>query len=170
MALTYEPISTQTISSDVATITFSSIPQTYTDLVLATNFGGFSASFDNIWGIYFNGSTANSYSGTVLYGDGGTAGSTRRTTGANADGHILLWRVSNTTVASGGLIHIMNYTNTTTNKTIFARSSSASSWASSHAGLWQSTSAITSVTLKWLDSNQRYKTGSTFTLYGIKAA
>ena len=169
MAFTYEPISNQTISSDVATVTFSSIPQTYTDLVLVTNFGGFSSSYDNIWGIYFNGSTANSYSGTVMYGDGGTAATTRRTT-SNADGHILFWRVSNTTIASVGVVNIMNYTNTTTYKTVFARSSSTSSWSASHAGLWQSTSAITSVTLRWLDSNQKYKAGSTFTLYGIKAA
>lgn len=167
MTATYEPIATTTLGSDQATVTFSSIPSTYTDLVVSANFGGFSASFDNIWGINFNGSTANNYSQTILYGDGTTAGSIRRTT-ANADGMILLWRAENNSLTSNGLINIMNYANTTTYKTVLARSSNA--WASANAGLWQSTSAITSLTLRWFDTNQKYRTGSTFTLYGIKAA
>jgi hypothetical protein len=167
MTPTYEPIATTTLGSDQATVTFSSIPSTYTDLVVSANFGGISASFDNIWAINFNGSTANNYSQTILYGDGTTAGSARRTT-ANADGKILLWRADSNSLTSNGLINIMNYANTTTYKTVLARSSGV--WASANAGLWQSTSAITSLTLRWLDSNQKYRTGSTFTLYGIKAA
>lgn len=168
MTATYEPISTTTLGSDQATVTLSSIPSTYTDLVVVANFGGFSASFDNIWGINFNGSTANNYTGTVLYGDGATAGSARRTT-TNADGMIIFWRVDSNALTSNGLINIMNYANTTTYKTVLARSGSKDNWTSANAGLWQSTSAITSLTFRWLDTNQKYRTGSTFTLYGIKA-
>jgi hypothetical protein len=169
MPTTYEPIATTTLGSDQSTVTFSSIPSTYTDLVVSANFGGFSVSFDNIWAINFNGSTANNYSQTILYGDGVDDGSARRTT-ANADGMIIFWRADNNSLTSTGLINIFNYANTTTYKTVLARSGSKDLWTSANAGLWQSTTAITSLSFKWLDTNQKYRTGSTFTLYGIKAA
>jgi hypothetical protein len=168
MPTTYEPIATTTLGSDELTVTFSSIPSTYTDLVVITNFGGFSTSFDNIWAINFNGSTANNYSQTILYGDGVDDGSARRTTGGNADGMIIFWRTDNNSLTANGLINILNYSNTTTYKTVLNRSSG--SWASANVGLWQSTAAITSLTFRWLDAGQKYRTGSTFTLYGIKAA
>lgn len=167
MPATYEPIATTTLGSDQLTVTFSDIPSTYTDLVVITNFGGFSTSFDNIWAINFNGSTANNYSQTVLYGDSATAASTRRTT-ANTDGMIIFWRTDNNSLTANGLINILNYSNTTTYKTVLNRSNGT--WASANVGLWQSTAAINSLTFRWLDTSQKYRTGSTFTLYGIKAA
>jgi hypothetical protein len=70
--------------------------------------------------------------------------------------------------------HFMNYSNSTTYKTMLGRQGTASSTAggaSLTVSLWRNTSAITSIQLQ-LDfgSSNRWYTGSTFTLYGIKAA
>jgi hypothetical protein len=62
----------------------------------------------------------------------------------------------------------MNYSNTTTNKTCISRAArtDVSTWA--FVNLWRNTAAITSLRITGL--GETYSTGSTFTLYGIKAA
>ena len=65
----------------------------------------------------------------------------------------------------------MNYSNTTTNKTVLARGNRASSGVVAQVGMWGNTSAITSITIDNVDSaSANFVAGSTFTLYGIKAA
>jgi hypothetical protein len=74
MPATYEPIATYTAPSAQASYTFSSIPSTYTDLVLVANFG---KSADTAIKYRVNGDTGSNYSVTALYGDGSSAGSFR---------------------------------------------------------------------------------------------
>jgi hypothetical protein len=62
---------------------------------------------------------------------------------------------------------VMNYSNTTTNKTLLSRGGNAESSTSAIVGLWRNTAAINRIDLKATSTN--YATGSTFTLYGIKA-
>jgi hypothetical protein len=62
----------------------------------------------------------------------------------------------------------MNYSNATTYKTALARTSE-DGVAAAYVGLWRSTSAITSITID-KGSSDNFASGSTFTLYGIKAA
>lgn len=164
MAKTYEPIATTTLGSAAATYTFSSIPSTYTDLVVVMQPKG-TTSFDSK--IYFNGDvTSGLYSDTVLYGTGTTAGSTRET----AKNFITLsWYASTSADFNNStIIHIMNYSNATTFKTALVRANNAASGVDAIVGLWRNTAAITSVTLN--APSNTYATGSTFTLYGIKAA
>jgi hypothetical protein len=165
MPATYEPISTQTLGSSVETVTFSSIASTYTDLVVIVN--SF-ASVASDMSMYFNGDTGANYSRTTLWGSGSTAGSLR---GSSAN-FIYLTNYGSVRTDQGSSVHIvniMNYANTTTYKTVLARANAAVSGVDATAGLWRSTSAITSVTFD-LDSTRTFQTGSTFTLYGIKAA
>jgi hypothetical protein len=63
----------------------------------------------------------------------------------------------------------MNYANTTTYKTVLTRANAAASGVDASVGLWGSTAAITSITFD-LPLVRTISTGSTFTLYGIKAA
>jgi hypothetical protein len=67
MPKTYEPISTQTLSSAVTGVTFTSIPQTYTDLVLVIKASASTAA--NAW-LSTNLTDVSSLSGTRLYADG----------------------------------------------------------------------------------------------------
>ena len=82
MALTYDPIATTTISgSSTNTYTFSSIPSTYTDLVLA--FANFQGTTNYSFALRFNGDSGSNYSYTVLEGNGTSAssGTSTSTTG-----------------------------------------------------------------------------------------
>jgi hypothetical protein len=166
MASTYTPIATQTLGSSTSSITFTSIPSTYTDLVMVSNIGTVGGNITS--GIQFNGDTATNYSFTALYGDGSSAGSGRVPN--NTSIYVNYYAEATTTLLAQTVIyHIQNYANTNTYKTVLTRASSAPSGVSAVVGLWRSTAAITSLVLRSTSANN-YAAGSTFTLYGIKAA
>ena len=157
---TYTPIATYTAPSSQSSYTFTSIAGTYTDLIIVL--AGTSSS--NIsYKLEFNGDTGSNYSNTFMYGDGSSATSGRSSNQTSIGG------MGRTGTSQGnGIIHIMNYSNTTTNKTVIGRGSLASQLVIATVGLWRSTSAITSV--KLTPESGTIDTGATFTLYGIKAA
>lgn len=163
MAKTYNPISTQTLGSAAASVTFSSIPATYTDLVLVCQSGEDTSDY---LAVQFNSDTATNYSYTSLNGDGSTATSVRASTQSRG---LLSWYTYTpaNTLNSASIAHIMNYANTTTNKTYLSRFSSGNG-AELIAGLWRSTAAIN--TIKLFPLTGSFRIGSTFTLYGILAA
>jgi len=160
MPSTYEPIATTTLGSASSSVTFSSITGSYTDLILVIA-GTMSGSGDAT-SVQVNSDTGSNYSSTRLYGDGTTAYSDRLTSQTRSALGLMMPAQSVFTV------HFMNYSNSTTNKTFLGRSSAASGFVEAAVGLWRNTSAITSITAT--TAGQTYQTGSTFTLYGIKAA
>jgi len=166
---TYTPIYAQTLSSAAATVTLSNIPTTYTDLRIVVS----PASSDNLYGMdmVFNADTASNYSMTELRGNGTSALSSRLSNQTKA------WIYYNinpgTTLGDNTvLIDVVNYANTTTFKTAFSRFNSMGGSYQGTGGivnLWRKTpEAITSIKLSMTGAN--FKIGSTFTLYGIKAA
>ena len=66
------------------------------------------------------------------------------------------------------IAQFMNYANTTTYKTVIGRANNAGYGADTSVGVWRNTAAISTITLTALTAN--FASGSTFTLYGIKAA
>ena len=163
MATTYEPIATTTLGSAASSITFSSIPSTYTDLRLIVTGTPAAASRGSL---VFNGDTATNYSRTTLNGDGTTATSSRATSAA----YILLG-LTDSAAIQFWQSDIFSYAGST-NKTVLGIVSSdnnGSGFTTSQVGLWRSTSAITSVTFKTYDG-ANFNAGTTATLYGIKAA
>lgn len=160
MPSTYTPIATQTLGSAAASVTFSSIPSTYTDLVLIV--AGTNTTSAQAIGITFNGDTATNYSRTAVYGDGSSAASIRDTNIARIDA------IYYGTTQGNGIVNIMNYANTTTFKTTIARSNDSASAVNANVGLWRSTAAVTSLTLTAVSTT--LAANSTFTLYGIKSA
>lgn len=160
---TYVPIQTYTLGSTNSTITFSSIPSTYTDLVLIGN-PIVSASLDYKW--YVNGdNTSGLYSQTRLLGNG-TAASSTRTTAAN------FLYLDATAPASGSsqnfIMNFMNYSNTTTFKTVLVRYNDSATEVAARVNLWRNTNAINSITIS--TDTSTFAVGSTFSLYGIRAA
>ena len=160
---TYTPIATNTLGSAVASVTFSSISGSYTDLILVTNPSSATGS-QSIY-IQFNADTATNYSRTVMYGDGTSAASSRD----SSYNHIRMG--FNTGGRTANITQIQNYSNATTFKTTLSRSNTypgSDGYVYASVGLWRSTAAVTSV-LIGVDTGT-FATGSTFTLYGIAAA
>lgn len=153
---TYSQIASTTLGSAGA-ITFTSIPQTYTDLVIIVNIPVSQTPI--IGGLRFNSDSGTNYSSTRLLGDGSAASSTRYT---NDD----VLRISIACTDMTNVINIFNYANTTTYKTALSRSSAAGHSASAWVGMWRNTAAITTVSV----TNLNYPAGTTASLYGILAA
>jgi len=165
---TYEKIQTTTLTSNQNDIEFTSIPATYTDLIIVfTGSSTTTGSATNGMRCRLNSDTGSNYSQTSLSGNGSSATSARDSSATFFEGEI--GQTSNTSL-SINIFQIMNYSNTTTFKTILIRTSIPNNTVQAHAALYRSTSAITSVTLSRDFGTNQLKSGSTATLYGIKAA
>lgn len=168
MAATYTPIATQTLTnSSTITVSFTSIPSTYTDLVLIVSAKVTTAGANN-YGIQFNSDTGTNYSRTLLNGSGTSASSSRNSN----QNYVTMGVVANSGQAESiQITQIMNYANTTTYKTALNRCA----WVEGTqavVGLWRSTSAINRIDifLEQTYGTNYFTSGATFTLYGIKAA
>ena len=164
MAKTYVPLATQTLGSAAASVTSSSISGAYTDLVLVCNAA--TTSGDQEWNMRLNGDTANNYSSTYLSGNGTIAVSARETSRTQ----FFMQYYGYLGVNQGmNLIQLMNYANTTTNKTLLSRAGNANgSGLSAGVHLWRSTSAITTILI--YPTASTFIAGSVFSLYGLAAA
>jgi hypothetical protein len=162
---TYEPIATTTLGSATTTVTLSSIPSTYTDLVIIVNSSV--ATVNNSTNMRINGdSTSTGYSYTILSGSGTTASSTRYTSVNSI--LINFYAVPGTSTNPDiSIVNIFNYAGST-NKTILSRGNNASYGTDAIVGLWRNTAAINSIT--FFQPSFNFNVGSTFTIYGIKAA
>jgi hypothetical protein len=159
---TYVALDTKTVGTAVSSVTFTSIPQGYTDLVIVISG---TQSADNTMGFQFNGDTASNYSTTRIGGDGSGAASTRwsNTTSGYS---FLQFTTQNTSI-----LNIMNYSNATTYKTVLSRSNNASNYIAAWVSLWRKTpEAINSIKLLSYDGTTNFAAGSTFTIYGIANA
>jgi phosphoribosyl-AMP cyclohydrolase len=169
--MTYTPIATTTLSSAASSTVFTSIPSTYTDLVVVVN-STFTTASSRYISLQFNSDTSSNYSMTYMLGSGSSVVSSS----ATADTSARIGNGSTTIINSATTVaHILNYANSTTYKTTIGRSS-GDSYAISYVSLWRgstgsATQAISSVTVTCdTTSSNTFGVGSTFTLYGIRAA
>jgi len=169
---TYTPIYSQTLSSNTTSVTFSNIPTTFTDLRVVM----VPASSSGTNGIRMrvgSGSldTDSNYSNTFVDGNGSTALSYRESSGTQ---FVLAYRLGiTTTLVQNYTIDFLNYSNTTTRKTILVRYNSASAASGAGVLLWRNTGPINTLSFNintFGSSTGDFIIGSTFTLYGIKAA
>jgi hypothetical protein len=158
---TYTPIATQTLGSAASSVTFSSIPQGYTDLILVLNLGNTSSGY-NI-GIRFNEDSGANYSVTRLRGSGSAASSTTQgsLTAIYAENPQL-------TLTSNYILQLNSYSNSTTFKTLLTRSNQAQSGTmGASVALWRSTNPITNIQIAAEFGGTTFLSGSTFSIYGI---
>ena len=160
---TYEPIATNTLATNQTSVTFSSIPSTYTDLIIVFNGGIVASGFTGR--MNFNGDTSANYSQTDFWGTTGLL-SSRLT---NQTYNTAIGRNSSSSLAlnDNSIIHIMNYSNSTTYKSSLMRQNTAATYTFLCCGVWRSTAAINQIVFAQSTS---FLAGSTFTLYGIAAA
>ena len=168
MANTYTLIASQTLSGATASVTFSSIPATYTDLLLKFSIRSDATSGDSR--IEFNGSGGTAYTGKILYADGSTAASA-----SHAGQAYLSWGglVNRSTTTSNTFanneFYIPNYAGSNYKSVSVdgvEENNATQSYSELSAGLWSNTAAITSI--KLTPSSGNYVQYSTFYLYGIK--
>jgi len=163
----YDSIATTTLSTPTTSITFSSIPATYTHLQIR-GISQKSTNSDNTH-IVLNGDTGSNYATHYLIGDGSSASSAAETTTSRAYVNVL---TQSSTSFAASITDILDYTNTNKYKTIrtlagIDLNGTGSVWLVS--GLWMSASAVTSITLR-PTAAQNFATYTSFALYGIKGA
>ena len=157
---TYSPIASQTLGSASSSITFSNIPQYYTDLIVICWTKAPSA--DVGLSMQFNGDTSSNYSYTQVAGSGSVAGTNRGTNQTYA-------RFGNNIQTNGTYTRadIQNYSNNTTYKTLLSRSGSAASGGTvAFVNTWRSTSAITSLII-YPEGGGNFGADTTISIYGI---
>lgn len=170
MATTYTLISSNVLTASATTITFSSIPATYTDLVVRFSARADEAGTDRAGGVLkLNGTSAN-YSYTRLVSNGSTA-TTSRVSSTSSFGIGDINSVDSTAnTFTSGEIYIPSYL-VSQNKPISSlleqENNAASAFIRAYSNLWSNTAAITSLVFT-VNGGFNYVSGSSFYLYGIK--
>ena len=167
MANTYVKISSYTASTAVATIDFSSIPSTYTDLIVKVSSRSSTATFPTNLRMYFNATGGTGYSFRILRGSGSAA------TSINSSGNDHI-QIDNTDAVSATAstfdnteVYIPNYAGSNAKSVSsdgVSENNATEAYAQLAAGLW-TTTAINQITLSLAAGN--FVQYSTATLYGI---
>lgn len=159
----FSTVATYTVPSATASYTFSSIPSTYTDLILVCD--NLVENVNQQGYIRFNSDSGANYSRTAMYGTGSVGASFRQTgqTGIGVG-------MSGNTGGQVITMDIMGYASTSRYKYLLDREGNASGSVVKQIGLWASTSAISSITIASFDGSSSIQSGAKFTLYGITAA
>jgi hypothetical protein len=170
MANTYTLIASNTVTTPVSSVTFSSIPATYTDLVVRFSIRSTSASG---WlSVILNNITTTTTSETWLQGDGSAVSSTRQAStnyfGGNGNDLIINLSGSTANTFTSGEFYIPSYTvsqNKPMSFILAAENNATAATTTALAGLWRNTVAVNQIQL---DPSGNCDTGSSFYLYGIK--
>ena len=147
---TYVPLQSIQLNDISTTVTFSNIPQGYSDLRIVYTYGvtsGNSASY-----IRFNGDSGTNYSNTLLTGNGvSTVSSIRNATQSEIYMLQNIGHGSGQGIGAPTYIDLIGYSNTTTNKTLLSRAfginNSSTTEIQANVGTWRNTAAINSVTV-----------------------
>ena len=165
-----------TVGTPATSVTFSSIPSTYTHLQIRGILkNSENASASGYSQITFNGDTASNYSRHNLYGNGATTFSDAAATTTFMLGGYGVPR-SNASAAnmfSGFILDILDYVNTNKYKTTRSlngadtNNANGAIYVGLSSGNWRSTSAVTSITIT-ASNGFNHTQYSSFALYGIK--
>lgn len=168
MANTYELIEAQTLVTTASSITFSSIPQTYTDLLIKCFVRSNRAiNINSYMRLYPNGSSTG-ITLRALTGNGSSAGSQTESAAGAYVGEINASTSTASTFSSVD-IYLPNYTGSNYKSysvDAVMENNATTAYSALVAGLWSNTAAITSIQLN--DALGNFVANSTFYLYGIK--
>jgi len=158
----YTALANLTLTGSVATVTLSSISQSFRDLVLVCQVTG---TVSTVPVLRINSDTGGSYFNVNLYVNGTSvgasnyAGDTQAFLGFNA--------LLDSTNANLSKTEFMDYSATNKQKIFLVRDNSVSSAIEMSAQRWSSTSAINTIQIRPLSGS--FTSGSTFALYGVSA-
>jgi hypothetical protein len=164
---TYTPLATVTLGTTASSVTFSSIPATYRDLIVV---GHYTASGSSGSTIRFNSDSGTNYSLVAMW-----SGNFGPGTVADSNSGGIAWTrnyLDETSNRAAGFAQIMDYSATDKHKTVLLRNASVFGSGANDGGIvataarWANTSAITTVSIT---QGIGYVAGSTFSLYGVIA-
>ena len=167
----FESIASATGTGSSGTITFSSIPSTYTSLQIRIMCQDNDSALGNI-SLQINGDTATNYTRHYLNADGASVTAVGSITQSNILGSQVYGNNPASSITGVIIWDIHNYASTSQYKTVRTFGGYDSNGAGNirlTSGLWQSTSAITSLSF-FLNSGGNWSNKSVFALYGIKGA
>lgn len=168
MATTMRLIAKTTLGSNAASIEFSSIPGTYTDLLVLFSLRTNQASTSSNLKITFNGN-GSGYSRRTLQGNGSAAASYNGSSEAGILYIDINGANSTSSTFGGGLLYVPNYAGST-NKSASVEytweTNATAAGIGAIAALWANTAAITSITLTEQNGNNLVTDSSAF-LYGL---
>ena len=155
---TYDLIASNVLSSSASSVTFSSIPATYRDLILVDSLTPTGSGIASL--ITFNSDSGANYSFVYMLGDGSSTGSAQ-----NTGQTFLASCYSSATVRGVGIMNIMDYSATDKHKTVITKRKSPDTFVIAYAQRWANTAAINSITIT--ANTGSFASGSTFYLFGI---
>ena len=162
---TYDLIASNVLGSSAASVTFSSIPATYRDLVLVTQY--LSTSTNTYAILRFNSDSGSNYQHVYM---SGSSGSTYSGSGSFTGVLSVYWTAANSTGPVLGIYHIMDSSATDKHKTVLSRTNTdntSRNGVEAFANRWANTAAITQIDV--VGGNNNFAAGSSFHLYGISA-
>jgi hypothetical protein len=160
MTQTYRPLANITLGTAASSVTFSSIPATFRDLVVVL-LGEGSTTLEGR--IRLNGDTGSNYTYVRMSGDGSAVSSAAPAAGTS--GFLSSVAKATTTVPLQMTINIMDYSATDKHKTIVSRANQSANGSEGLANRWANTAAVTSVAI--LTSTGNWAVGTRVALYGI---
>jgi len=168
----YESIATVTVGGGgSATITFSSIPATYTHLQIRGIYRTNRASFPDFLKVRYNSDSGNNYSEHRLQGDGSSASSAGTANLDYAQWAAIASAAASANVFSGGVFDLLDYTNTNkykTNRTLTGFDNNGSGRIHLESGSWRNTAAVNTITII-SGSGSTFQQYTQFALYGVKS-
>ena len=159
MTDTYRALANITLGTAASSVTFSSIPATFRDLVVVF-IGKGSTTLQGR--IRLNGDTGSNYTYIRMSGSGSATSSA---TATGTSGFVSAIAQATTTGDLQMDINIMDYSATDKHKTIIGRAGAAANGAEAFVNRWANTAAVTSVQI--LTSTGNWAIGTTVALYGI---
>lgn len=159
---TYEKIVNTTLQSSQSSVTFSSITNSYTDLIVVVS-GSLASGGTGGLVIRCNNDSASNYSATQMDSSNGTSSSYK-------DNNITEMNlgIMSGSNESGSIFHFNNYSSTTIWKSVISRGNNPASYIRTAIGVWRNTAAINR--LDFFNPSVNIAAGTKFTIYGIKAA
>ena len=155
---TYVPLANITLGSSTSSVSFSSIPASFRDLVLVID-GRSGTTTNAVVRLRPNNDSSNA-SRVFMFGDGSSTASQ-----AFTDAFFIATLPPSNQTNATGIAQIMDYVATDKHKTILQRGGPAGQFVSANAARWGSTAAITSLVV--MVTTESMGAGTTLALYGI---
>jgi hypothetical protein len=152
---TYVPITSYKVTNSTSSVTISSIPQSYRDIVIVIR-----KTANQILGVRFNGDTGSSYIQQQMQG-GPSVPSARVITGSYIYAGLDSWAGLGPVI-----LNVMDYSTTDKRKGVLVRANASEQGNEAMGARWNNTSAINSITIL---GDPNILPTTQISLYGISA-